>query len=104
MIDWAKLKKKIPSKVHLRRGVYYEIVWMSKDENRKTVGETRYDTRQIAIQLEQSDKEAVHTYLHEIAHAISGEYDIGLTESQVIKFEQAVYYLLKENNIFKGLK
>ncbi len=101
LIDWENLRKNIPTKVHLRRGVHYEIVWIDHDPSRNCVGETRYATRQIILELGHSAKETVHTYLHELAHAVSGEYEIGLTESQVIKVEQSFYYLLKENNIFK---
>lgn len=101
LIDWERLRNKIPNKIHIRRGAHYEIVWTEKDAERGIFGETRFNTRQIVMELGHSAKETVHTYLHELAHAVSAEYEIGLTETQVRKFEQAVYYLLKDNNIFK---
>lgn len=102
MINWEKLRKEIPTRVHLKRGVYYEVVWIESFKD--CVGETRPDTRQIVMEMGHSDKETVHTYFHELAHAISCEYDMKLTETQVLKFEQSVYYLLKENNVLKGNK
>jgi Zn-dependent peptidase ImmA (M78 family) len=100
--DWGKIRRQIPARVHIKRGVYYEVVWIEKDrEKQDWVGITRLDTKQIVMELGHSDKETVHTYLHELAHAVSHEYDLGLTETQVLKFEKATYYLLKSDNLFK---
>lgn len=69
------------------------------DEN--VLGETRFDVKQIAIKDDQPPKEKVHTYLHELLHAISDEYEVGLTETQVRALEKAIYYILKGDNVFR---
>lgn len=43
----------------------------------------------------------VITYLHELLHAISDDYDIGLSERQILKLEKAFPYLLEKGNVFK---
>lgn len=75
---------------------------MAKEASRGLVGETRFDTRQILIELGHSAKQTVITYIHELTHAFSGEYDLGLTETQVLKIENTIYYLLKHNNLFRA--
>lgn len=102
MIRWINFLKKIPSAVHVSRKARYEVVWsdmIGKDEN--VLGETRFSPKQIVIKNSLSPKEAVHTYIHEVLHAISEEYDVNLTETQVRKLEKALHYILKEGNIFK---
>jgi Zn-dependent peptidase ImmA (M78 family) len=102
-VDWDKLRKSIPSRVHVKRGVYYDVLWIEKNrEQQDWVGITQLDTKQIIMELGHSDKETVHTYLHELAHAFSHEYELGLTESQVRRFEKATYYMLKSGNVLKG--
>lgn len=102
MIRWIKLKKLIPTQVKIKNNCKYEVVWVTKFTNDDhQLGECRYDTKQILLNINQSDKEAVHTFLHEIWHTLSYEYDLGLTEVQVQKLESASYYLLKLFWLFK---
>jgi hypothetical protein len=101
-MNWKKLIQKIPSRVQLDKKCQYEIVWVDSFSDLDTLGETRFDKKQIAIKKNMSPKNTVITYLHEILHGISAEHGIELTESQVTTFEKAFYYLLKDNNIFKG--
>jgi hypothetical protein len=105
-VNWKKLKSQIPPRVRIgKRDV--EIVWISDFKNDAQVGEARFEHDvpfQIVLRLDETDKETVHTYLHEIAHAISGEEEMGLTEGQVEKFENSLKYLLKPGNVFKGKK
>lgn len=102
MIRWKDFVQKIPSNVQISRKGKYEVVWSDTIKNDDDVlGETRFDPKQIVIKTSQSPKEAVHTYVHEILHAISEEYHVGLTETQVRKLEKALHYVLKEGNIFK---
>jgi len=102
MIRWIKWLKKIPSVVQLSRRGKYEVVWTDTIKNDTDVlGETRFDPKQIVIKTNESPKETVHTYVHEILHAISAEYDVNLTEAQVRKLEKALYYIIKDGNIFK---
>lgn len=101
MVNWAKYKKMIPISIQLARHVKYEVLWTKDFKDGATLGETRFDPNQIAIQLDQSNKETVHTYIHEVLHAISQTYDVGLTETQVIKLEKALYYIMKPGNLFR---
>lgn len=100
MINWKKLRKLIPAKVQITKKVHYEIVWTKDFVNGTNLGETRYEFSQIVLKEDTNNKELIHTYLHELLHAISAEYDADLTEVQVQALEKAVYYILKENNIF----
>lgn len=101
MVNWRTLKSKIPHRVQIKKGVFYEICWIQSFHDPNTLGETRFTERQIVLKMDQSPKETVTTYLHELAHAVSGEYNIGLTETQVLQFEKSLYYLLKKENVFK---
>jgi hypothetical protein len=65
------------------------------------VGETRFDRKQIAIKDKLSPKNTVITYLHEVAHGLSAEHDMQLTENQILALEKGLYYLLKDGNLFK---
>lgn len=78
-------------------------MWIDSFLDPETMGETRFDPKQIILKKGYSDKETVHTYLHECLHALSHEFDIGLTEEQVKSFEKGLYYILKSNNLFKGV-
>lgn len=102
MINWKKYYKNIPSSVKIGKSTY-EIVWVNdfhKDEHQ--LGESRFGAlKQIVINLNQPIKEAVHTYWHEVVHAISYEYDINMTEKQVRKFEKSLKDIVQNSNLFK---
>jgi hypothetical protein len=104
MVNWKSLKTKIPPRVQVAKNVYYEICWVDAFRSPETLGETRFDTRQILIKLGMSPKETVTTYLHELGHALSAEYNANLTEAQVLALESALYFMLKDSNVFKGKK
>jgi hypothetical protein len=101
MLNWKRMTKRIPSKVQLTKQASYEIVWVDSFNNEDILGETRFGKSQIAIKKGMSPKLTVTTYLHEVLHGISAEHGIDLTEKQVLAFESAFYYLLKNNNVFK---
>lgn len=101
MIIWKKLVKLIPHFVTIKRKVIYEVMWTEDFLRRDHVGETRFDTRQIVIKTNQTPKETVHTYIHEVLHAVSHEYDAALTETQVLALEKALTMALIKDNIFK---
>lgn len=105
MIKWKQFIKRIPNKVRITRDTSYEILWVDDfhDEDDK-YGETRLDDKQIVLNKNQSNKELVHTYYHELLHALSHEYDVGLTETQVRKLERSLAYILKDGNVFKDDK
>lgn len=104
-IKWKSLLNKIPVSVSLTNKVKYEITWRKDDPALDHVGIAYHnDDKFIIINLALKPKEAVHTYLHELLHAISDVYDVGLTETQVSKLEKAVGFILKPNNVFKDTK
>jgi hypothetical protein len=91
--NFSSLKKNIPNKVRVKPRIFYEVLW-SEDfhfdkEGQKTYGITRFDPRQIVINKNQPDKESCHTYFHEFLHAVSHEYEVNLTENQVIALEKS---------------
>lgn len=100
MINWKKLKRQIPHRVQITKNVWYEVVYADDFKDGKTLGETRYDMKQIVILNNQSPKMTVVTYLHELEHAFEMENEIGLTENQILKMEKSFYYRLKPDNIF----
>jgi hypothetical protein len=101
MVNWKKLVKKIPNKVQLSKKGEYEIVWVDSFKEKDVVGETRFDRKQIAIKNKMSAKTTIITYLHEVAHGLSAEHEIQLTENQILSLEKGLYYLLKDGNLFK---
>lgn len=100
-MNWSKLSKQIPLNVQIKSKVFYDVLWAKDFELHGQVGKSEPNYRQITIKLDETPKETVLTYLHEVIHAISDTYDIGLTEQQVLKLEQSLNYILKQNNIFK---
>jgi hypothetical protein len=100
MINWNNLKKRIPSRVTIGNNSY-EILFIDEFNSPSTLGETRLEDKQIVLKNGQTPKELVKTYLHECLHAISEEYDVGLTEQQILKLEESLTFILKDGNIFK---
>lgn len=100
MVNWKKLASKINSRVQITKNIFYEVVWTDEFKT-DLYGEMRPDFRQIVIKKELSKKDSVITYLHEIAHAASNEYEMNLTENQILKMEKFLYFLLKKGNVFK---
>lgn len=94
-MNWKKIRNSIPNQIQLSRKTTYEIVWVDGFKDSSVLGETRFDAKQIAIKLGQSDKETVLTLYHEIYHALSGEYNANLTENQVLMLEKSLHYFLK---------
>jgi len=101
MISWKRLRKAIPPKLQLNKKSSYEVLW-DMDKNSPTLGLLRIEEKQIVLNHTQDDKEAVHTYFHEVLHALSVEYDVDLTEKQVRALEKGLYWLIKPNNLFKS--
>lgn len=104
MVNWKKLVKEIPHKVHIGFKQYFEVVWVDDFPDGNTYGETRYDKKQIALKKGLSNKITVLTYLHEITHSVSFIYEVGLTETQVLKIESSLTTILKDGNVFTKKK
>jgi hypothetical protein len=101
VVNWKALTKLIPHRVQVSRKSFYEICYVDSFVDESVLGETRFDPKQIVIKDGQPPKEKVHTYIHELLHAISEEYEVGLTENQVRSLERALYYVLKSDNVFR---
>lgn len=101
---WSKLVKKIPAKVQISKKVTYNVRWADKLETKSydLYGETDLNAKQITILKNMSPKQTIETYIHECLHAFSHEYEINLTENQILAMEKTFYYVLKNDNIFKG--
>lgn len=98
-IRWKTLFSKIPAKVKFGKNTY-EVLWVDSFPNEKTLGETRFDVKQIVLKTGDSAKETVHTYYHECIHALEHEYKVGLTETQVLALEKSLKDILKKGNVF----
>ena len=94
MINWKKVKAKIPHRIRVKNKIYYEVLYIDNFKDGKTLGETRFNEKQIILLRSLSPKIMVSTFLHELLHAISFEYNVDLTETQVLNFENSVPYLL----------
>ena len=101
MVNWSKLVKQIPYKIQIGNKLFYEVVWVDRFDDPLQVGEMDSKLKQIRIKIDQSNKDMVLTYLHEVLHAFSDEHKIGLTEKQVSLLEKKMmYYWLKPVNLF----
>ena len=102
MINWKKYYKNIPSSIKIGKH-QYEVLWIQEFPNdQHQLGESRFgENKQIIINTNQPIKEAVHTYWHEIIHAISEEYNVNMSEKQVLRFEKSLKDVILSGNMFK---
>lgn len=101
MIDWKKLQKRIPHQVQISRKKFIEVAYVQDFKDGTTLGEMRPDMNQIVIKTDMSPKETVSTFFHEWLHLVSNEYEVNLTEKQVLAIEKSLYYWLKPGNLIK---
>lgn len=94
MIKYKSLAKNIPHRIKIGT-TEYEVLYVDDFKDGATAGETRWDPPQIIIKNGMSAKETVHTAFHEFIHAVSAEYDVNLTESQVEALEQSFTVMKK---------
>lgn len=101
MINWKKLVKRIPHKLQVGKNDFYNVAWVTAFDDATQLGEFDASRCTLSIKQNQSDKEKVLTYLHEVIHCFSDINGIGLTERQVSLLEKkCLYYVLKSDNIF----
>lgn len=103
-ISWKKLVKAIPSKVQISAKVSYDVVWQKDIVDTKgnhLYGLTDLNNHIIFIRMDMAPRLTVETFLHEVTHCFSEEYNLNLTETQVLAIEHAIPYLIKKNNLFK---
>jgi hypothetical protein len=88
---------RIPARVKIKNKVTYEVVWVDSFKDPDTLGECRYDQRQIAIKKGLSDKLTFKCLSHELLHAIQFERGIDLSHKSIYQLEDAIYYILFHN-------
>lgn len=88
---------KIPNSIRITHKKRYEVVWIDSFSDPKIVGETRFNPPQIVIKKDHGDE--FMTFVHELLHAISNEYDLNLTENQVMGMELAIKRIAKLNKL-----
>lgn len=98
--NWKNLAGSIPSRIEIAPKKWYEVVHVSDFKDPETVGETRFDPNQIALKTGMTPFQCYSTFLHEVLHAMSEEYNIALTENQVLKLERALAYRIKKGDVF----
>lgn len=94
--NWKQKVKKIPAKVQVAPKVWYQVCWQKEILDTKgnpLYGITDLDNKIITIRMDMSPKLTVETYFHEITHAFSEEFGLGLTENQVLGLEHIIPYL-----------
>lgn len=99
-INWKKLAQKMPKSFKCGRSIF-KVNFIDKFEDPKQVGMSDWNNNCIYIKSRQNAKETVLTYLHEITHIFSDEFEIKLSEKQVGLIEKHLHFLLFKDNIFK---
>ena len=94
MINWKKVKSKIPHRLRIKNKIWYEILWVDDFKDGKTLGESRLHLKQLVLLKNMSPKLTIETFVHELLHVISHEYGSDLTEKQVLAMEKSTPYLL----------
>jgi hypothetical protein len=102
-VDWRSLKNKIPNQFQIGKAIY-EVVWIDEFKDPNIMGETRFDPKQIVIKKNMSPKLTVITATHEYLHAYSNEFEVNLTENQILASEKGYYFLFKMANLLKEKK
>lgn len=95
-INWAKSKKNIPTKLRIAKRKFFDILWIDSlfdTVGNKLFGKTDFEKNQIILNKDQSDKETVETVWHEFCHALDHDDEMGLTEAQVVKLEEAYPFI-----------
>lgn len=89
----------IPSHARITSKRDYEVTFIDNFKDGKQVGECRQEPSQIVVKRGQTPKEEYSTFLHECIHAADYEYEIGLSEKQVLKLEKALLKYLLLNKV-----
>jgi Zn-dependent peptidase ImmA (M78 family) len=91
---------RIPARVKIKNKVTYEVVWVDSfvdKPDEKTYGECRYDQKQNALLINQSERQAFKSFSHEVAHAVCHERGIKISHQAIHQLEDAIYYILFHN-------
>ena len=97
-ISEAMKLAKIPPHLKIKNKVVYEVVWVDEFTAPDTLGECRFDKRQIALKIGQSDRQEFKSFIHEVLHAVCEERGIEVSHRAIYQLEEAIYYLLFHND------
>lgn len=86
----------IPSKLKISRRITYEVLYCD-DLGKDTLGECRFDKKQIVIKSGLSKEEELLTFIHEGFHALDHEHKLGLTHKVIYRLEKASLGIIKLN-------
>jgi hypothetical protein len=86
-------------RLKIKSKVEYELVYLESFKDAETLGECRFDAKQIAIKKGQSSLQEKKTLIHEILHAVCFERDIKIPHESIYKLESALIYLLSRNDL-----
>ena len=90
-----------PTKIRITSKISYEIVWVPTFDCPKTVGECRYESKQIVLRQGESPTNTFKTLLHEVLHAMEFEYKIDIPHKTIYGLEHAIERVLKLNSWVK---
>jgi hypothetical protein len=89
---------KIPSKVRIKRGVYYKIVWQEIiADDQSCMGICVKEDRTITLKLGMSNSDTAKTFIHELIHAIEFTYEEPIPHRVVETLDEAIFKVLKLN-------
>ncbi|NDD53353.1 hypothetical protein EBZ39_05685 [bacterium] len=87
---------KIPSRVRIKKGIHYEIVFQDVIRNDPDcLGFCDGDARIIYLKTGQSEKELLKSLIHEILHSLTFEYsNLKISHSAIYELEDPILRLL----------
>lgn len=95
-VDWKKKVRSIPAQVQIAPNVIYQVTWQKEildTKGNSLYGITDLDDKIITIKMGMSPKLTCETYFHECLHGFSHEFNLNLTETQVLGMENILPYL-----------
>jgi Zn-dependent peptidase ImmA (M78 family) len=97
------LRKEFPREIQVKEGIWYKIRFIRGLNTRGFNGKT-YEglcwgapSREIWISTGQSPKLRLHTYFHELGHAIEFEYGIKVKHKDIDVIGEAMGYIVSMN-------
>lgn len=93
---------KIPSKICVKKGVEYEVVWVDEIESDPSLMGLCRDKkearqRQILLKKGMSQKDTWQTFIHELLHVLEFENRIRISHKLIDQLESPIFQLLKLN-------
>lgn len=88
---------KLPHHIKIKNKVSYEVLHIDEFKDPRTLGECRYDSKQIVLKKGQSQRQEIQSLIHEILHAVSFERGIDLPHKSIYELEVALYYIIFHN-------